>query len=69
MQSPGKRHYKEECYTIKVVKKYDIIVKGLIRQVMEEKDVLRLVYGHPFVVSLYSCFQTEVIFQIYKYDS
>jgi serine/threonine protein kinase len=48
-KSPGKPHYKEECYATKVVKKYDIKVKGLIRQVMEEKDILRLVYGHPSV--------------------
>ena len=68
-KSPSKPHYKEEYYALKVVKKYDIKVKGLINQVMEEKDILALVCGHPFVINLYSCFQTEVILQIYKYVS
>ena len=59
---PSRPHYKDEFYAIKVLKKKNTIVDS----VETEKHILKLVKGHPFIINLYCCFQTEVIFQISK---
>jgi hypothetical protein len=51
------------------MKKYDIYMENFVRGAMEEKNILRVGYGHPFIIILYSCFQTKVIFQIFEYVS
>jgi serine/threonine protein kinase len=58
--------YKEDFCAVKVLTKRDIIERKREERVMRERDILKLVYGHPFVINLYCCFQDEVIFQISK---
>jgi hypothetical protein len=52
-----------------VLKKRDVISDNSVEFVMAESDICNLVYGHPFIINLFSSFQTEEIFQISKYVS
>jgi serine/threonine protein kinase len=56
----------QELCAVNVLKKETVIRGNCASFVMIEKDVLTLVRGHPFIISLYSCFRTEVIFLNFK---
>lgn len=64
-KSKGRRHDEGLC-AVKVLKKENVIRDNCVDFVMAERDILNLVYGHPFIINLFSSFQTEVIFQISK---
>ena len=65
-KSAGTLQHEEGLYAVKVLKKRDIIKDNSVEFVMAERDILNLVSGHPFMINLFSSFQTEVIFQISK---
>ena len=48
----------EELYAIKAVKKRRITCSN-IRYIMAEKEALILISGHPFITTMYCCFQNE----------
>ena len=51
----------EELYAIKAVKKQSITTSNnIIAQAIAEKEALMLTSGHPYIVTLHSCFQNEV---------
>jgi 3-phosphoinositide dependent protein kinase-1 len=64
-KSRGRSHHEGLC-AVKVLKKENVIRNKCIKFVEAERDILNLVHGHPFVITLYSCFQTKVIFQIFN---
>jgi len=49
----------EQQYAIKALKKQNITSRN-IRMIMAEKEALILASGHPFITTLYSCFQNKV---------
>jgi len=49
-------------FAIKVLKKANIIDECNVSSTVTEKQCLILASQHPFVTTLYSCFQTKVIF-------
>jgi len=51
----------KEFYAIKALKKSDIISRDEVSGLMAEKRILQVatLVHHPFLVNLYSCFQTE----------
>ena len=48
----------EQLYAMKAFKKRNI-TSSTICDIMAEKEALMLTSGHPFVTTLYSCFQNE----------
>ncbi len=52
----------KDLVAIKVLKKGDIIARDEVDSLMSEKRIFETVNSirHPFLVNLYSCFQTEV---------
>jgi novel protein kinase C epsilon type len=50
------------CFAVKVMKKSHIISCCSVTYTISEKEALVLASGHPFLTTLYSCFQTKVIF-------
>ena len=53
----------KDLVAIKVLKKGDIITRDEVDSLMSEKRIFETVNAirHPFLVNLYSCFQTEVL--------
>ena len=51
-----------DLVAVKVLKKGDIIARDEVDSLMSEKRIFETVNAirHPFLVNLYSCFQTEV---------
>jgi novel protein kinase C epsilon type len=49
-------------FAMKVLKKSDIISCCSVTYTVTEKQALVLASGHPFITTLFSCFQTKVIF-------
>ena len=51
-----------DLVAVKVLKKGDIIARDEVDSLMSEKRIFETVNSvrHPFLVNLYSCFQTEV---------
>jgi len=49
-------------FAMKVLKKSHIISRCSVTYTVTEKEALVLASGHPFITTLYSCFQTKVIF-------
>jgi len=49
-------------FAIKVLKKSHIISCCSVTYTVTENEALVLASGHPFLTTLYSCFQTKVIF-------
>ncbi len=51
-----------DLVAIKVLKKGDIVARDEVDSLMSEKRIFETVNStrHPFLVNLYSCFQTEV---------
>jgi hypothetical protein len=52
----------DERFAVKVMKKSHIINCCSVTYTVTEKEALVLASGHPFITTLYSCFQTKVIF-------
>jgi novel protein kinase C epsilon type len=52
----------EQRFAMKVLKKSHIISCCSVAYTIAEKEALVLSSGHPFITTLYSCFQTKVIF-------
>jgi len=52
----------DQRFAMKVVKKSHVIDCCSVTCTIAEKEALVLASGHPFITTLYSCFQTEVIF-------
>jgi hypothetical protein len=52
----------DEHFAIKVLKKSQVISRRTLTYTVTEKEALVLASGHPFITTLYSCFQTKVIF-------
>jgi serine/threonine protein kinase len=52
----------KQLYAIKAIQKLSSFRSYIIRQAMVEKDALILASGHPFIVTLHSCFQNEAYF-------
>ena len=52
----------KDLVAIKVLKKGDIIARDEVDSLMSEKRIFETVNSirHPFLVNLYSCFQTDV---------
>ena len=51
---------------MKVLKKSHIIICCSVTYTISEKEVLVLASEHPFITTLYSCFQTKVIFNFFN---
>jgi len=49
-------------FAMKVLKKSHIVSCCSVTYTVTEKEALVLASGHPFITTLYSCFQTKVIF-------
>ena len=49
-------------FAMKALKKCHIISCCSVTYTVTEKEALVLASGHPFITTLYSCFQTKVIF-------
>ena len=51
-----------EYYAIKALKKADIISRNEVESLLAEKRIFEVANSvrHPFLVNLFSCFQTEV---------
>ena len=51
-----------EYYAIKALKKADIISRDEVESLLAEKRIFEVANSvrHPFLVNLFSCFQTEV---------
>ena len=59
-----KRKTADECdqhFAVKVVKKSDVIDSCSVAYAIIEKEAMAIASGHPFVTTLYTCFQTKVI--------
>ena len=59
-----KRKTADECdrhFAVKVVKKSHITNCRSVAYAIIEKEAMVLASGHPFITTLYSCFQTKVI--------
>ena len=54
----------DQHFAIKALKKANIMSLGSVKYVVTEKEALVLASGHPFVTTMYSCFQTRVIFNL-----
>ena len=54
----------DQHFATKVLKKANIESLGSVTYTMTEKEALVLASGHPFVTTMYSCFQTRVIFNL-----
>jgi len=52
----------DQHFAVKVMKKSHIISCCSVTCTISEKEALVLASGHPFITTLYSCFQTKVIF-------
>jgi len=52
----------DQRFAIKVMKKSHIITCCSVSSTVTEMEALVLASGHPFIMTLYSCFQTKVIF-------
>jgi len=52
----------DQRLAVKVLKKSHIISCCSVTYTVTEKKALVLASGHPFITTLYSCFQTKVIF-------
>jgi novel protein kinase C epsilon type len=52
----------DQRFAIKVLKKCSIVSCSSVSSTVTEKEFLVLASGHPFITTLHSCFQTEVIF-------
>jgi novel protein kinase C epsilon type len=52
----------DQHFAIRVMKKSHIISCCNVSSTVTEKEALVLASGHPFITTLYSCFQTKVIF-------
>jgi serine/threonine protein kinase len=53
-------------FAMKVVKKSHINNCGNMSYTVSEKEALVLASGHPFITTLYACFQTQVIFELFE---
>lgn len=55
-----------EYFAIKALKKADIIVRDEVESLLAEKRIFEVANSvrHPFLVNLFSCFQTEVLILI-----
>ena len=51
----------DQHFALKVLKKANIMSSGSLKYAVTEKEALVLASGHPFVTTMYSCFQTRVI--------
>jgi len=51
----------DQRFAIKVLKKSHIIDCCSVTYAVTEEEALVLALGHPFIMTLYSCFQTKVI--------
>ena len=51
-----------QCFAIKVMKRSHIVSCCSATYTITEKEALVLASGHPFIMTLYSCFQTKLIF-------
>ena len=49
----------ERLYALKALKKRDITSSNIC-DIVTEKEALMLTSGHPFITTLYSCFQNKV---------
>ena len=59
----------EQLYAIKALKKRSI-TSSTICEIMAEKEAFMLTSGHPFITTMYSCFQnTEHLFFVMEYMS
>jgi len=59
----------EQLYDIKALKKRSITSSNIC-EIMAEKEALILTSGHPFITTLYSCFQNkDRIFFVMEYMS
>jgi novel protein kinase C epsilon type len=56
----------DQLFTIKALKKARIIDRCNVSSTVTEKQCLILASEHPFITTLYSCFQTKVIFNFFK---
>ena len=56
---------REQRFAIKVLKKSHIVSCCSVTYVVTEKEALVLASGHPFITTLYSCFQTKVILNFF----
>ena len=65
--SPGRSQYQEALYTIKVMKKWKILLRSYFDCVKTEKDIRTTTQRYTYVISFYCCFQTEVICRYLKY--
>lgn len=56
--------YTGEYFAIKALKKGDIIVRDEVESLLSEKRIFEVAntMRHPFLVNLFACFQTEVLF-------
>jgi serine/threonine protein kinase len=52
-----------KSFAIKMMKKSFIISCSYVSFTIIEKEAPILTSGHPFITTLYSCFQTKVIFK------
>jgi len=52
----------DQHFAMKALKKSHFINCCSVTYTVAEKEVLVPASGHPFIMTLYSCFQTEVIF-------
>jgi hypothetical protein len=63
---PGGR---EQLYAVKAVRKRGITTRNIC-DIMAEKEAMMLTTGHPFIASLYSCFQNkDHLFFVMEYMS
>ena len=62
----------DQRFAVKVMKQSHLISCCSVTYTISEKEALILASGQPFITTLYSCFQTKVIFnflnvlQIYR---
>ena len=56
----------DQCFAVKILKKRHIISCCSVSYTIIEKEALVLTSGHAFITTLYSCFQTKVIFNFLK---
>jgi len=56
----------DQRFAINVLKKSHIISCCSVTYTVTEKEALVLASGHQFITTLYSCFQTKVIFNFFN---